>query len=469
MKIQTALLALMLLGVSSAFGRNVDLSTVPKRNTVQLTIYNSEDLTLVRETRKVTFKKGLNPLQFSWANTLIDPTSVELKFLAQADQLEVLDTTFPQDKPQMLYWNVQSGIDGEGTIEITYFTSGITWSADYQCTSTSDEGHVTLDGFVRVTNNSGEEYENAQVRLVVGTINLVEKIAQLAQIPMDKVAELAVDQRKSLGERAVVRSLAAADAPAGAPEPSSQPKQVIKEGLSEYFIYTIEGTETIPTGWSKRLRSLESRDVPLKIQYRYRPQEYGDQLVRMYLLTNDKPSNLGTTPLPNGTIRIYRDNGHDGLSYLAAQPIKYVPIGDKIEVNLGPDPEIIFELIKLKVWRDEIWLQLNGAEVFRRIGDGAVQINVNSSVVGWDDHQLFSQRIRNYSGKPIDVEIRRSFDGHNVFRSSLNPTTHDYRTVQFQTNLQPGQKSDLYFELLTHQGRNAKQNNVTLENAEVKP
>ncbi len=48
----------------------------PSATTVQLTIYNSEDLTLVRETRTVTFKKGVNPLQFSWANTLIDPTSV---------------------------------------------------------------------------------------------------------------------------------------------------------------------------------------------------------------------------------------------------------------------------------------------------------------------------------------------------------------------------------------------------------
>jgi hypothetical protein len=468
MKTQPALLAFMLLGLSIAFGRNVDLSTVPKRDTVQLTIYNSEDLTLVRETRKVTFKKGQNPLQFSWANTLIDPTSVELKFLTSADQLEVLDTTFPHDKPQMLYWNVQSGFDGEATIEITYFTSGITWSADYQCKSTSDEGHVTLDGFVRVTNKSGEEYEDAQVRLVVGTINLVEKIAQLAQIPMDKVVELEAEQRKSLGERAVARSVLAFDA-AAVTAPSNQPKQVIKEGLSEYFVYTIEGTETIPNGWSKRLRSLESRDVPLKIQYRYRPQEYGEQLVRMYLLTNDKPSNLGTTPLPDGTIRVYRDNGHDGLSYLAAQPIKYVPIGDKIEVNLGPDPQIIFELVKLKAWRDEIWLQVNGADVFRRVADGAARIDVNSSVVGWDDHQLFSQRIRNYSGKPIDVEIRRSFDGHNVFRSVLNPTLHDYRTVQFQASLQPGQKTELDFELLTHQGRNAKQNNVTLQNAQVKP
>src|SRR3954468_13441064 len=94
------------------FARNVDLSTVPKRDTVQLTIYNSEDLTLVRETRTVTFKKGVNPLQFSWANTLIDPTSVELRFLTNADKLDLLDTTFPHDRPQVLYWNVQSEIDG---------------------------------------------------------------------------------------------------------------------------------------------------------------------------------------------------------------------------------------------------------------------------------------------------------------------------------------------------------------------
>ena len=74
----------------------------------------------------------------------------------------------------------------------------------------------------------------------------------------------------------------------------------------------------------------------------------------MYLLTNDKESKLGTTPLPDGMVRVFRQNGRDGLSFLVAQQIKYVPIGDKIELNLGPDPEVIFELVKLKTWRDNI-------------------------------------------------------------------------------------------------------------------
>ena len=94
-----------LLGSSSGWAKNIDLSTVPDRDTVQLTIYNSEDLTLVRETRKLVFQPGNNPLQFSWATTLIDPTSVELKFLSHTEKLDVLDTTFPHDRPQQLVWN----------------------------------------------------------------------------------------------------------------------------------------------------------------------------------------------------------------------------------------------------------------------------------------------------------------------------------------------------------------------------
>ncbi len=463
----------VLLTAALAAARNVDLSTVPSRDTVQLTIYNSEDITLVREMRVVSFKKGVNPLQFSWANTLIDPTSVELRFPEKADQLVVLDTTFPHDKPQMLYWNVQSEFDGEASVEITYFTSGITWSADYICIADPGETQMSFEGFVRVTNNSGEDYENAQVRLVVGTINLVEKIAQLARIPMAEVAKLSDVRRRELRLEAARQSFGMAGgampAPAAAP---MEEKQIVKEGLSEYFIYTIDGTETIPNGWSKRMRSFEGQTVPFKVQYRYRLPEYGDQLVRMYLLTNDKPSKLGTTPLPDGVVRLFKQQAGDrqgSLSYLTQQRIKYVPIGDKIELNLGPDPEVVFELVQSRVYRDNIWMQVRGANVFRRVGEPGVEIEVNSSVVGWDEHVVWVQRIRNYTAKPIDVEVRRSFPGHVLFRSGLQPTLHDFQTVQYAAQVAAGQKAELPYEVVTLQGRNAKQNNVTLGQAQIAP
>ena len=66
---------------------------------------------------------------------------------------------------------------------------------------------MSFEGFVRVTNNSGEDYEDAQVRLVVGTINLVEKIAQLAQMPMDKSPRCWLTRGDQLERRCGQRAL----------------------------------------------------------------------------------------------------------------------------------------------------------------------------------------------------------------------------------------------------------------------
>jgi hypothetical protein len=450
-----------------ALARNVDLSTVPKRNTVQLTIYNSEDLTLVRETRLVTFKKGVNPLQFSWANTLIDPSSVQLKFLSAADKLDVLDTTFPHDKPQMLYWNVQSEIDGQATIQITYFTSGITWNADYLAIADPQEQKLSYEGFVRIHNNSGEEYEDAQVRLVVGTINLVEKIAQLGRMTYAEAEEILKEQtREATGKKreAMLSFADRADSRGGGGGgDQGQAKQIIKEGLSEYFIFTIEGTETIPNGWSKRLRAVESDAAPVKIQYRYRPREYGDQLVRMYLLTNNKDAKLGQSPLPDGVVRVFRQNGKGGLSYLAQQSLKYIPIGQKIEINLGPDPEVLFELIPQRAWRDNIWLSWSGGRIVRRVDDGAIDFDINASVVGWDDHLLYNQQVRNYSAKDIEIEVRRSYGGHVEFVADLpQQQLFDFNTVQYNLKVPAGQRVQAMHQILTHKGRNARQASVTL-------
>ena len=456
--------------------RNVDLATVPARSTVQLTIYNSEDLTLVRETRVVTFKQGVNPLQFSWANTLIDPTSVELKFREPKAGLDVLDTTFPHDKPQMLYWNVHSDANREATIEISYFTSGISWAADYVAIADAEEKTLRLESFVRVNNRSGEDYENAQVRLVVGTINLVEKIAELAKVPVGRVKdEVNEEDYRELRQKAGRRMMApAAPAPmmamdmaAGAMQEMEAPKEIIKEGLSEYFIYTIEGTETVPNGWAKRLRSFEAAGVPMTVEYRYRPREYGEPLTRLYLLRNDAASKLGRTPLPDGMLRVFRANGRDGLSYLAAQNLKYVPIGDKIELNLGPDPAVVFELLKQKVYRDNLWFQIKGGNLYRKLGEEGFKLELDSQVAGWDEHTVYRQKIRNYTRKPIHVQIRREYPGDIVFRSRLNPTLHDFQTVQFETDIPAGGKAELDYEVIARLGYNQKQNRVELQPGEV--
>ena len=86
---------------------------------------------------------------------------------------------------------------------------------------------------------------------------------------------------------------------------------------------------------------------------------------------------------------------------------------------------------------------MQGANLFQRVDQPGVKIRVNSSVAGWDDHALFAQRLRNYTKKPIDVEIRRTFPGDVVFRSGLAAKNHDYQTVEYTAAVAAGAKAEL--------------------------
>jgi hypothetical protein len=156
-------------------------SQLPERDTVQLTIYNSADLTLVRESRMLTLKEGLNQLRFSWENTLIDPTSLEMIPKTKAGEVDILGLTFPPRANNLGIFKIDSRISGKAPVEITYLTSGLDWRAFYIGTLSTDETSMRLEGYVRVSNNSGEDYDNAQIRLIVGQIHLLDEIAMLAR------------------------------------------------------------------------------------------------------------------------------------------------------------------------------------------------------------------------------------------------------------------------------------------------
>jgi len=118
---------LIIAAIAGSAWAKIDLVTLPSRDTVQLTIYNSADMTLVRESRALTLKEGKNKLQFSWANTLIDPTSLEMLPKASADKIDITDLTYPPRVKNLGLWNIESGVSGKVPVEITYLTSGLSW------------------------------------------------------------------------------------------------------------------------------------------------------------------------------------------------------------------------------------------------------------------------------------------------------------------------------------------------------
>src|SRR5688572_14243786 len=301
-----ALIVFSVLTPQSTHAR-INVVTLPDRDTVQLTIYNSADLTLVKETRHLTFRKGINKLEFSWANTLIDPTSVEFRALTHADEVEVQDVSFPPRVANTLEWRINSEFAGDVTVEIRYFTSGISWSADYVCEANRNETQMDFAGAVRVTNNSGEDYENAQVRLVVGVIRLVQEIADLARAGKPGTPTTLAGRALAATPAAAPRMEAAFGAMAAADKlAENSPREIVKEGVSEYFMYTVEGRDTIPTGWSKRMPSFKKDGVPLVSYYKYEKERWGDRVMRYYQFTNSVANKLGTEPLPNGDVKAFR-------------------------------------------------------------------------------------------------------------------------------------------------------------------
>jgi hypothetical protein len=433
----------VLLGYSTLPAK-VDLVTLPKRDSVQLTIYNSADLTLVMEKRSLTLKTGLNRLQFSWANTLIDPTSLEMLPSMHAADIDIVDLTFPPRVRNVGLWHVQSQFSGDVPVEIMYLTSGLTWRAFYMGTLSNAEKTMRLQGYVRVTNNSGEDYENANVRMIVGKINLIDQIANLARRehpygrpgPVPGVLRKAADEMAPRVTEAKQEFVRAARAMAG------KPKEIKKEGLSEYFLYTIEGTETIPHGWSKRMPSFEVHEIPVSNLYKYEQERYGKQTSRFLSFKNDKEHKLGDTPIPGGVLKVYRTLG-DGvhLSYEGQSRFKYIPVEEKAEINLGPVASVIVTPTLMDFKTDRYLFDKKG------------------NISGWDEIRKYGVEVKNTRGIPVQVEIRRNFktsswDILNTGEFGAYKKV-DLDTVQFRLSLRARETKKFQYVLTTHHGQRA--------------
>ncbi len=429
-------LCALLLAAPTVLAR-INVVTLPSRDSVQLTIYNSADLTLVKETRVLTFRQGLNRLEFSWANTLIDPTSVEFRALTHANEVDVLDASFPPRVTNTLEWRIQSEFAGEVQVEIRYFTSGITWAADYAAEANQVEKVMALAGAVRVTNNSGEDYENAQVRLVVGVIRLIEEIAQLAQRG-PRSLEPAFRGGSLLGPAPSSRMRQSLDRRLNELSDTEKRKEIIKEGISEYFLYTVEGRDTIPTGWSKRLPSFKTPDVPITSFYKFEKERWGEQVMRYYRFTNSEPSKLGKEPLPDGEVKAFRFVADDNLyAFVGSTSVKYIPVNETVEMELGNDREVLVKPTLMN------WEKTN------------VQFDNRGNVKGWTVKETWQIEVQNSKEIDVVLDVRRNFNGDWSLKTDARHEKVDANKVKFLLPLKPHEKQQFAYEITTNFGSNA--------------
>jgi hypothetical protein len=363
--------------------------------------------------------------------------------------VDVLDVSFPPRVSNTLEWRIQSEFAGEVTVEIRYFTSGITWSADYVAEATKDEKSAALAGNVRVTNKSGEDYDNAQFRLVVGTVRLVETIAALSAPRSGGMVTNAVrlnywameDEKRKDVRRELGKAVDFADRDfglMGGMGGGRRQAEVIKEALSEYFLYTVEGRDTIASGWSKRLPSFRAADVPVTSYYKFEKERWADQVMRYYRFTNSEPSKLGKEPLPDGDVKAFRLITDDKLyTFVGRTAVKYIPVNESVEMELGPDREVLVKPTLMN------WVKTD------------IAFDTDGNVKGWTTRETWEFEVQNSKDIDVVIDIRRNFSGDWSLTTDAQYEKVDATKVKFVLPLKPRARQSFSYELAVKHGTNA--------------
>jgi hypothetical protein len=222
-------------------------------------------------------------------------------------------------------------------------------------------------------------------------------------------------------------------------ELARKPKEVKKEALSEYFLYTIEGTETIPTGWSKRLISFDVDEVPVVNLYKFEQERYGNSVVRFLSFKNDEEHELGDTPIPGGMLKVYRSADEKGhLSYTGQSSFKYIPVDEDVELNFGSVANVVVKPALMDFETKNY------------------RFDSKRNISGWDEVRKFKIEVRNTRDIGAKVEIKRNFPTQywNLEKSGDFSKFEkvDLDTVKFTLILKPRSAKKFEYVLTTYHG-----------------
>jgi hypothetical protein len=393
----------------------VQMVTRPERESVELTIYNSRDLTLVREQRNVTLKSGLNLLQFSWVDTLIDPTSIRLKTLDSEADVHVKSAIFPPRLPNTIQWQVEAEEPGERALEVSYFTKT-----------------MSLEASVTISNDSGDDYENAQTRLVVGDVKLVEEVRELAAgIEEDKALKRA--EARQLGTRRRGRGVETEEAGEQLAFFAARAPAVAEtQAVSEYYMYVLKGRDTIKHEWQKRKLSFIIDEIPIKTVHRFG--EHGDSVARFYQFKNDEEHNLGKEPLPRGNVKVFVESESTQIrvisSYIGEADIDFTPVGKEVKLYMGSDPEIKVKKRQMNI---------------RRLN---LQFDKDKKLVRFDTEREYTFEIESYKTEDANLEIKENLGRDwEILSSSHEYEQKDAHSIEFKLKLPAGGKDMIRYEV----------------------
>lgn len=391
------LLLFMLCGVASS---SVDIYTLSPRSSLSLTIYQTDGLSLVQEQYRVNFKEGDNLLQFSWAGTRIDPSSIHIDFLQHPEKIKVEEITFPPDSSNLI-WKIKSSRTVQELIKVSYFTGGLFWEAS--CTfqlHPENDMSAALDARISVENKSGKDYPEAKVRLVTGEPHLIEE-----------------KKERVLLKAAAEMRLAEEEAPS--------PPQITKQAVSEYHVYQIEDKIDLLEGEKSQFSLFSSTNIPVEVIYVFNFARWGKSPLVNYKFPNSKDF-----PLPSGPVQGWLMDGSTRIDYLGKGNFPYVPSGEEVQLTIGKEKKLKLKKKMIAFLREE------------------PQFSSRNDLVQYLEKEEYLLSLENFLQKEAQVTVREEIPGEwSLVYSSIPVEKKEARILEFKLDIPGESKKQLTYAI----------------------
>lgn len=385
----------------------VTVTSLVPRADIGITIYNPL-VSLIQERRTISLNEGINEFRVSWAGVQVNRESVRLEPLGEDDDVFIRDAVLPQDDPNTVIWHLQTERAGPREVSISYYAGGFSWNADYVLTVDDDEKNLWLKAWANVTNASGENYQEADIRLVMGDIRLV-----------------------SVGKPPTAGLLAPMGAQRAAPAHEAEEAALPfgREGFAEYTFYTLARPETLDTGDTKHIALAASTVIPVRKVYTFDPQLFGENVAMQYWFENKKDYELG--PMPPGLLRAYRQEKDHRLSLIGEDRIAYVPLGETAKIYLGNARNIIVETAQIDYERTEEEWTPNKQTLISYVEETEFKVTVKNRKA-----QTVAMIVRQYV--PNDAEL---------IRSEPTPEQPKLGTLEWNLKIPAGKTQEIVYRI----------------------
>lgn len=380
----------------------IKLITLPVRERVEIQLDNP-NATLVEEERIVPLVKGVNQVDFSWANTQIDPNTILFRVVPRAEEkpdakpeakpqaaeekpaepldVKVLSVSYPPNE-NALVWQVAASGSGSARVRISYLLGNMTKSFNYRAVAAHDESALVLSQYMRLQNFANEEF---------GSTGLWA-------------------------------------------------------GFGARFLKPIGINET------KQMLMEKYEKVPVKKTYTADPQQFGyidrpknKLLVPMhYVLKNDKANNMGLAPLQFGKVRIFQEDGKGSTAFIGEDWGKFTPLDDEMKLYVGTAQDIVVVRTIDKNEQKRVAGNLYNREIvvkfeIENFKDQAVTLDVSESV----------RALRAEVGADNGRDIEWTLGPDTTFEGGMDKEKSTFDAVVLHAKL-PARGADAKAEKIVH-------------------